>query len=267
MGVDAAGGHEPPVKVVETKTVGAYEIAVLATKDSGALASWLETNRFYFPTNKTDMLDYYVRQQWYFIAVKISLGPTRAKSSATANQLASGELNPLQISFASDRCIFPLKISSVNGKPSEIQLYVLSPEPLVEKAMLDKKLPQICSNDLVQTAKYAESFKNFREHQKEIDLRRGRFTPSSDPVEEKALADYAKALKADTLKNQADVLELAARLELGATNAYLGVIPSLKDPQLAKVAARLAADETMHWTILNNALGKPLPAGGLPFGA
>ncbi len=87
------------------------------------------------------------------------------------------------------------------------------------------------------------------------------------PVEEKSLAEYAKALKADTLKSQADVLELAVRLELGATNAYLGVIPSLKDVQLAKVAARLAADETLHWTILNNALGKPLPAGGMPFGA
>ena len=87
------------------------------------------------------------------------------------------------------------------------------------------------------------------------------------PVEEKALADYARSLKADTLKNQADVLELAARLELGATNAYLGVLPSFKDAQLAKVAARLAADEVMHWTVLNNALGKPLPAGGMPFGA
>jgi rubrerythrin len=87
------------------------------------------------------------------------------------------------------------------------------------------------------------------------------------PVEEKPLAEYSKALKADTLKTQADVLELAARLELGATNAYLGVIPSFKDVQLSKVAARLAADETMHWAILNNALGKPLPAGGLPFGA
>jgi rubrerythrin len=87
------------------------------------------------------------------------------------------------------------------------------------------------------------------------------------PVEEKPLAEYAKALKADTLKSQADVLALAARLELGATNAYLGVIPSFKDAQLAKVAARLAADETLHWAILNNALGKPLPAGGMPFGA
>jgi rubrerythrin len=87
------------------------------------------------------------------------------------------------------------------------------------------------------------------------------------PVEAKSLADYARALKADTLKSQADVLALAARLEMGATNAYLGVIPSFKDAQLAKVAARLAADEVMHWTILNSALGRPLPAGGMPFGA
>ena len=87
------------------------------------------------------------------------------------------------------------------------------------------------------------------------------------PVEPKSLADYAKALKADTLKTQADVLNLAARLELGATNAYLGVIPAFKSPALAQVAARLAADEVMHWTILNSALGRPLPAGGMPFGA
>ena len=34
-----------------------------------------------------------------------------------------------------------------------------------------------------------------------------------------------------------------------------------------KVAARLAADETMHWSILANALGRPLPAMALSFGA
>ena len=87
------------------------------------------------------------------------------------------------------------------------------------------------------------------------------------PVEEKKLDEYAKALNAASLKSQGDVLDLAARLELGATNAYIGVIPSFKDVALAKVAARLAADETMHWTILTNALGRPLPAGALTFGA
>ena len=87
------------------------------------------------------------------------------------------------------------------------------------------------------------------------------------PVAEKAIGDYAKALRADTLKTQADVLELAARLELGATNAYLGVIPAFTDTALSKVAARLAADETMHWTALSGALGKPLPGNALWFGA
>jgi hypothetical protein len=87
------------------------------------------------------------------------------------------------------------------------------------------------------------------------------------PVEAKTLGEYAKALKAETLKTQADVLELAARLEMGATNAYLGVIPAFKDAKLAQVAARLAADEVMHWTVLNSSLGKSLPMGGMPFGA
>lgn len=87
------------------------------------------------------------------------------------------------------------------------------------------------------------------------------------PVAEKSLDDYAKALQADMLKNQADVLSLATRLELGAANAYLGVIPSLASKDLAKVAARLAADETMHFTVLTSALGRALPSGALSFGA
>lgn len=87
------------------------------------------------------------------------------------------------------------------------------------------------------------------------------------PVAEKNIEDYAKALNASALRNQGDVLDLATRLELGAINAYLGVIPVFGNKDLAKIAGRLAADETMHFTILTNALGRPLPAGALSFGA
>jgi rubrerythrin len=87
------------------------------------------------------------------------------------------------------------------------------------------------------------------------------------PVAEKSLDEYANALNAGSLKSQADVLKLAARLELGATNAYLGVIPAFKEPKLGQVAARLAADETMHWTALSQAIGAMLPTGALSFGA
>ena len=87
------------------------------------------------------------------------------------------------------------------------------------------------------------------------------------PVAEMKLEAYAQSLNAASLKSQADVLSLAARLELGATNAYLGVIPAFGNSELAKVAARVAADETMHYTVLTQALGRPLPAGALSFGA
>jgi rubrerythrin len=87
------------------------------------------------------------------------------------------------------------------------------------------------------------------------------------PAAARSNTDYAAALGAGGLKSQADVLMLAARLELGATNAYLGVIPSFGSRDLAKIAARLAADETMHWSLLSNALGKPVPMGALSFGA
>lgn len=87
------------------------------------------------------------------------------------------------------------------------------------------------------------------------------------PVAEKTLAQYAADLNAGSIKSAGDILQLARRLELGAVNAYLGVIPSLNDKELGKVAARLAADETMHWTLLNSALGGAAPAGPLTFGA
>jgi hypothetical protein len=87
------------------------------------------------------------------------------------------------------------------------------------------------------------------------------------PVAEKSLNDYATALNAGSLKNQSDVLHLAARLEKGAANAYLGVIPAFNDKGLAQVAGRLAADETMHWTALASARGENLPSKALTFGA
>ena len=91
-------------------------------------------------------------------------------------------------------------------------------------------------------------------------------TLGGEPVDEKPLDEYARALKADTLKNQDDVLALAARLEQGATNAYIGIIPSFKDSALAKLAARLAADEATHFALLNFDLKRPFPEA-MAFGA
>ena len=89
------------------------------------------------------------------------------------------------------------------------------------------------------------------------------------PVEALSMDAYRKssALNVASIATDMDVLRLAQRLELGATNAYLGVIPAFADHELAKVAGRLAADETMHYTALTQALGQPLPVPAMYFGA
>jgi HEAT repeat protein len=214
-GNDAAGEAEPPVKVIEIKTVGAYEIAVLATKDTSALEKWLDANHFSFPTNATGVIDSYVKRQWYFIAAKVNLEQGALGLISSALKLPAGELNPLQISFAGEHCVYPLKISSANGTPSEIQVYVLSPEPLLEKTMLEKKLPMIYSNDLAQAQRGAQSFERFRLTERNRNMRFMGGTPSANsPLsaeEEKAiqkrsetpiagpdeLLPYAKVTKTD----------------------------------------------------------------------
>lgn len=87
------------------------------------------------------------------------------------------------------------------------------------------------------------------------------------PVAALADADYAKKLDvANTVKSATDVLRLAQKLEKGAANAYIGVIPAFGSKDLAKVAGQLAADEATHWALLSNALGDSLPTAPFIFG-
>ena len=84
-------------------------------------------------------------------------------------------------------------------------------------------------------------------------------------VEEQSQDHYAEALGVASLKNQEDVLRLALKLERGAANAYLGLIPSLGN-DFHQVAAQMAGDEAFHAAILGNALGEPIPKSALMFG-
>ncbi len=87
-----------------------------------------------------------------------------------------------------------------------------------------------------------------------------------NPVDAKPDAEYVQALNLGALKSQGDVLTLAARLEMGATSAYVGQVAGLKDRSLASTLASIGADEASHWAILNNAIGGTVPVKGFIFG-
>jgi hypothetical protein len=151
MGMAKSRGEPRDVKIIEVKTVGAYEVTILSSTSPSALTDWLSANRFSFPKEKQDVLDEYIKKRWFFVVarvnpegngfvVKSSVAPRPTISSSTRKKLASGELHPIVISFPSEKCVFPLAISSVNGGPSEISLYVLSADPLVSPVVYDRKL-------------------------------------------------------------------------------------------------------------------------------
>ena len=77
---------------------------------------------------------------------------------------------------------------------------------------------------------------------------------------------YVSELKLGTLKSQADVLTLATTLERGAASGYISQISSIRDPGLAQLFAQISADEMIHWTTLNGAIGGSLPAEPFQFG-
>ncbi|MGH6952097.1 MAG: ferritin-like domain-containing protein [Vitreimonas sp.] len=91
-------------------------------------------------------------------------------------------------------------------------------------------------------------------------------TLGGTPVAAKSTDEYVRDLDVASLRNQTDVLRLALRLERGAANAYLSLIPSMS-ADYHQVAARLAGDEAFHAAILANALGEPIPTTPLMFGA
>src|SRR5947208_15079817 len=73
LSASSKGMHEEGVKVIEVKTVGAYEVAILSAQDAGSLARWLKAHDYSIPQEKAGIVDEYIRKRWYFIAAKIQL--------------------------------------------------------------------------------------------------------------------------------------------------------------------------------------------------
>jgi len=99
------------VEVLETKEVGIFEAKLLKSDDPKALANWLAENNYQFPKEGSYVLESYVENNWYFVAVKVR--PDLVWGDATA-KLQSGHATPIKLTFEADKIVYPLKISSLN---------------------------------------------------------------------------------------------------------------------------------------------------------
>jgi bacterioferritin (cytochrome b1) len=128
---------------------------------------------------------------------------------------------------------------------------------------------QICiDKDVLQkgTLRAALIFKDH--HIKHRDLLIEKITNlGGSPVSSKKPDDYVTALKDIPFKTQQDALELIVKMEFEAANTYIGALSVTGDREFIKTAARVAADDVLHWTIMSGILHRPLPEEALSFGA
>lgn len=108
------------VTVLERKTVGAYDVAVLKATQGKGLLGWLKTNGYRVPNSALPVISYYVRSDWHFAACRI-------KTPSNSKGLATGTLAPLQLTFKTKQPIYPMRMSAVNLSEFDVLVYLVIP--------------------------------------------------------------------------------------------------------------------------------------------
>lgn len=126
MGAGAAPTGAAPVSLLERQTLGPFDVSSLAATDANALGDWLKTNGYDFPPEIAAAMEPYVAKNWFYVAVRLTPGANGAA--------LKGMLDPLWVTFASDKIVYPMRPSALARSSLGIFLYVLA-DHRVEKPM------------------------------------------------------------------------------------------------------------------------------------
>ena len=130
-----AGAIPDGIELGRRVQVGPYDIQpvrALGAEALGALNLWLEKNGF--PTEDPEHMRYFVDNKFTFLAIKIS--PPKGEKTVRLN----GEVEPLHLSFKSEKVYYPLRFSSRQGV-FDLNLYVFTDKEFdyrSSRAALDK---------------------------------------------------------------------------------------------------------------------------------
>ncbi|WP_338320822.1 DUF2330 domain-containing protein, partial [Streptomyces lonarensis] len=128
----ASEGSAPPVAVVGRERLGPFDVARLAAADPAALARWLAENGFALSDRLTGALEPYVAAGWEYVAVR--LAPEEVPGGADpgggapggGEPVLAGPLEPLRLTFATDRPVYPMRLSQLAATQQALRLHVLA---------------------------------------------------------------------------------------------------------------------------------------------
>src|SRR5690348_3108679 len=113
----------PTVVVLEAGVVGSLDYKIISAERADDLYEWLKKHKYHYAGDEAT-LNFYVQKKWLFTVMKIdTMQMKRNKDGSFA-----GEVTPTRFQFASEKLIYPLKITQISVKDkTEALFYVQAP--------------------------------------------------------------------------------------------------------------------------------------------
>jgi hypothetical protein len=106
------------VTVLEAGVVGSLDYKIIVAEQANGLFDWLQENKYVYSGDK-GTLDFYISKKWFFTVMKID--PKQMKKNADGSYV--GEVTPTRFTFASDKCVYPLRITALSVKDKTDALF------------------------------------------------------------------------------------------------------------------------------------------------
>jgi hypothetical protein len=114
------------VRVLEAGIVGSLDYKIIQADRADDLYAWLKDNKYSYSGDEAT-LDFYTKKAWFFTVMKIDTMQMKKKPDGTYD----GEVTPTRFTFASDKFIYPLKITQLSVKDkTEALFYVQAPHKI-----------------------------------------------------------------------------------------------------------------------------------------
>jgi hypothetical protein len=113
----------PAVKVLEAGVVGNLDYKIIEAGRADDLFGWLKDNKYSYSGDEAT-LDFYIKKKWLFTVMKIDTMQMKRNPDGTF----AGEVTPTRFRFASEKLVYPLKITQISVKDkTEALFYVQAP--------------------------------------------------------------------------------------------------------------------------------------------
>jgi hypothetical protein len=121
--IAASPARPPAIKVLEAGVVGSLDYKIIEAGRADDLYKWLKDNRYSYSGDEAT-LGFYVQKKWIFTVMKVDTMQMKRNKDGTF----AGEVTPTRFQFASEKLLYPLKITQISVKDkTEALFYVQAP--------------------------------------------------------------------------------------------------------------------------------------------